>query len=117
MTPFDAGPDPVEAVAAFLDPRPRRADALVALLAHAALDEGPVRGPVVPPEAMPLFAAEWRRRPGLRTAIRTVGRRADLRAARGRNRLIAALCEMGESAEWRGRDPLDELADLAAETT
>lgn len=90
---------------------------LDALLAHAALDEGPVEAPVIPPWAMPLFAAEWRRRPALRTAIRTVGRRADLRAARDRNALIAALCEMGESAEWRGRDALDELADLAEETT
>ena len=36
-------------------------------------------------------------------------------AARGRNKLMAALCEMGESAEWRGRDVLDELADLGEE--
>ena len=112
MTPLD--PRVGGAVADLLGPRPRRGEALAALLAHAELDEGPVAAPVVPPEAMPLFAAEWRRRPALRTAIRTV-RRLDLHAARGRNRLIAALCEMGESAEWRGRDVLDELADLYEE--
>ena len=101
-----------------MTPRPcrvRPGAALDALLAHAALDEGPVRGPVIPPALMPAAAAEWRRRPALRTAIRTVQRRADLRAARGRNAAVAALCEMGESAEWRGRDPLDELADWAEE--
>ena len=92
-------------------------DALDALLAHAEKDkdEGPVAAPVIPPGRMAEFADEWRRRPALRLLIRTVKRRPDLLAARATNREIAALAEMGESAAWRRRDVLDELADWGAE--
>lgn len=78
---------------------------------RAALPLAVVRPPVIPPGLMPVFARAWRRRPGLRTAIRTALHVKRVRAARTRSQLIAALCEMGESAEWRGRDLCEEFAD------
>lgn len=82
---------------------------------RAALPLAAVRPPVIPPALMPVFAREWRRRPGLRTAIRTALRVERVRAARTRSQIIAALCEMGESAEWRGRDLRDEFTDWVAD--
>ena len=88
----------------------------IAALAELQDDDG-LELPLIPPERMPDFQREWRRRPYFRAmlhAVRDVPEEPTLR-----NRTLRGLWEMGRSAEWTrgpgGRLPAEfaALAELA----
>lgn len=79
-----------------------RASADLQILADTDHDHGPLTLPVVPPDRLPAFRREWRRRPLLRAIIHAAARAGEQRCRR--SKAARALWELSQSAEWRDDD-------------
>lgn len=79
-----------------------RAQADMTISAETDHDQGPITLPVVPPDRLPEFRREWRRRPYLRAVIHAAARAGRERCRRSKTAM--ALWELSQSAEWRDDD-------------
>ena len=88
--------------------------ATMTLRAELARDKVEFDLPVVPPERIPDFQREWRRRRGLRALIRAAGRLSEDEVAH--SKLVRALWELHRSDAWRadGRGLLIDFPEFAA---
>ena len=88
--------------------------AMMTLRAELARDEVALALPVIPPERIPDFQREWRRRPKLRALIRAAGQLDEAEAARSKP--VRALWELAYSDAWRadGYGLLVDFQEFAA---